>query len=762
MKTTVLTLLITLVGVQANINNDAVPRISTNQLLLSNTQSNTELNLHKLLYDSHGIVRVSVDSTTTTTTTTTNNNDINNLAATRKQALSSLCTCPTFTSGAFEEVVQSHPKDLQQIILPDGSVRRTIATATVGFDTVETVAASSSSLMKEAHPLELPRFFQSQCGVDAYNSLEDLRDVVASVVDLFVGQLDVERNGVRDSGEGVRRAEIGEGRESYRDILGGANHLEHFHVYSKPSSSDDDATATGPTLDYHTDAGFFLAFVPAMDCHSSLVDNTSFYLKNNNGGEIEIQALQFREDEVVIMMGAGAQYWLNGGEKQRDNTQPLVAASHALRLQPNAHRAWYGKMHLLPATLASNAFKSNRDASSSSVKYGDVLPTFQLENYKAHVPSSPVDGCGTTTFDSLSVDGLVVDTHSSPLAQTQRRRRLQHVNSPADCNNQTNFFCWHQCLDIPNEEHIMDYLRDGFSLYCLDPALLVSSGNSIAEASEPCKNGYTHNSNCLGSWQEKDMNAEAYEFPYYVAEAEEANYPMPDMDEQYCYGGTSMYMDGFNWIGSACVIYLFPQWVLSTPGKFALGCIGSILFGVLLESVLWKRRSIYSLEPGMRRLILSALVYGLQLTMGYFIMLVIMTYSGPLFVSTIGGMMAGHVLFNAQDSLVKMWLKRKIQSEKEEEEALGACCCDGDYGSTQRGSTELGGHQNGVSSHNSLRDECGDDDIEDVDVGCFGLSAKTSPSGRKSPLALDVSEATKLKNGDCVPEGATPCCQFTL
>lgn len=60
--------------------------------------------------------------------------------------------------------------------------------------------------------------------------------------------------------------------------------------------------------------------------------------------------------------------------------------------------------------------------------------------------------------------------------------------------------------------------------------------------------------------------------------------------------------------------------------------------------------------------------------------------------------MAGHVLFNAQDSLVKMWLKRKIQSEKEEEEALGACCCDGDYGSTQRGSTELGGHQNGVSS----------------------------------------------------------------
>jgi hypothetical protein len=99
MKTTVLTLLITLVGVQANINNDAVPRISTNQLLLSNTQSNTELNLHKLLYDSHGTVRVSVDSATTTTTNNNNNNNIYNLLMLKRGEIPSSSGCSIIVYG---------------------------------------------------------------------------------------------------------------------------------------------------------------------------------------------------------------------------------------------------------------------------------------------------------------------------------------------------------------------------------------------------------------------------------------------------------------------------------------------------------------------------------------------------------------------------------------------------------------------------------------------------------------------------------------
>jgi hypothetical protein len=315
------------------------------------------------------------------------------------------------------------------------------------------------------------------------------------------------------------------------------------------------------------------------------------------------------------------------------------------------------------------------------------------------------------------------------------------VNSPANCNNVTNFFCWHQCIDIPDSEHAEDYVQDGYSLYCLDPAILAES-SSISDAAAPCKEGYVHNAACTGKWQETDDSAPAYKLPYEATKA----YPIPDTESKYCYGGTSMYMDGFNWQGTTCVIYLFQSWVLSTPGKFALAIIGSILFGVALEFVLWKRRSVYTMSPGLRRLFLSAFVYGLQLTMGYFIMLVIMTYSGPLFMSTIGGMMLGHCLFNAQDSIVKVWAAKKVESNGDE--VAPNCECEGtntpdvtEFGSR----TELGSYQNGTSYQQS------DDDSEIGD--CCGVK---SPPELKAP----PTESTKLR--EALADGATPCCQYTL
>jgi hypothetical protein len=275
--------------------------------------------------------------------------------------------------------------------------------------------------------------------------------------------------------------------------------------------------------------------------------------------------------------------------------------------------------------------------------------------------------------------------------------------------------------------------------------------NSIADAAAPCHNGYTHNSDCSGSWQLTDKNLAGYEFPNHAAAlkrekeaAGPAGYPSPDDGDEYCYGGTSMYMDGFNWIGSTCVIYLFPQWVLSTPGKFALACLGSILFGIILEDVLWKRRAVYTMAPGRRRLVLSMLVYGLQLTMGYFIMLVIMTYSGPLFVCTVGGMMMGHALFNAQDSYVK-WKEGFATNSQD------AGAGTSEMGPTERRATELSDAYQNVktSSRNSS-------EVDEVEAGgCCGLGSTASPE-----KSYGITEKTKLK--ESIPEGATPCCQYVL
>jgi len=723
------------------------PRVPIQQIrsaLSSNNRSG--INLHQVLFDSHGIIRIALDG---------DNNDAGHhggsFSALRKRALSHLCDCPTFRSSSspsitspargrgavtFEEALQSHPKDLQEITLPDGTVRRTLASATIVFDghhDNENVIGEGRS----AAALELPSWVQENCGRDAYDSLETLRDSVADAVDLFVEVLDQE-------------SKLSKGR-SYQQILSSADHLEHFHVYTKSSTSPSPPQARNDegglrdiggarikngessghakleeetyTLDYHTDAGFFLSFVPAMNCGSYTTDTSSFYLEGQS------EPMAFEEDEVVIMLGAGAQYWLPPTSGDLQKQYPFLAASHALRLSSDTHRTWYGKMHLLPSSFTA----SNVDPRSPAVKFGEVLPSFQMEDYNAHVPTSPVDGCGMSTFDKNSLSTL------SPATTVQKksgRRRLQHVNSPATCNNQTNFFCWYQCIDIPSSDNAEIYVQGGYSLYCLEPGKLSSSDTSISDATEPCEDGYVHNSNCIGSWQVTDENIAGYKLPYEAKKAEPENesnqtaseFLVPDIDtgDKYCYGGTSMYMDGFTWQGSTCVIYLFESWLLSTPGKFAAAAIGSILFGVLLEFVLWKRRSVYAMAPGVGRLCISALVYGIQLSMGYFIMLVVMIYSGPLFICTVGGMMLGHMCFNAQDSFVKKWEEKASRSADEDETPAYSGKVES---SDKLSDTELGSYQNG----DGKKEAC---------------TENTKLNAKQAPVAM--------------ADGATPCCQYTL
>lgn len=49
---------------------------------------------------------------------------------------------------------------------------------------------------------------------------------------------------------------------------------------------------------------------------------------------------------------------------------------------------------------------------------------------------------------------------------------------------------------------------------------------------------------------------------------------------------------------------------------------------------------------------MSTLIYGgVQLTIGYFLMLVVMTYSGPLFLCVVVGLVMGHAAFNARGAM---------------------------------------------------------------------------------------------------------------
>ena len=88
----------------------------------------------------------------------------------------------------------------------------------------------------------------------------------------------------------------------------------------------------------------------------------------------------------------------------------------------------------------------------------------------------------------------------------------------------TNFFCWYQCRPIPLAYEAEEYIRDGCSLHCLDPSKLSgSSPHAVADATDPCKNGYVHNSNCIGSWQRTDPHVPGYELPHEVKEEQDRN-----------------------------------------------------------------------------------------------------------------------------------------------------------------------------------------------------------------------------------------------
>ena len=113
----------------------------------------------------------------------------------------------------------------------------------------------------------------------------------------------------------------------------------------------------------------------------------------------------------------------------------------------------------------------------------------------------------------------------------QQRRRLQHQD-PAACNNRTNFFCWMQCLDIPNVDEAQGYVNEGYSLYCLDPSILATTGNRVSSAAEPCLNGNVHNQNCMGSWQPTAPGVATSNISYTSTDVGE--------EQPFCYSGTTM------------------------------------------------------------------------------------------------------------------------------------------------------------------------------------------------------------------------------
>ena len=241
----------------------------------------------------------------------------------RKTALGGLCQCASSSSG--KDFTQLEGSD--SILLGDGqTTRSTLATATLGRS-----------------PLPLTSELPNICGAETAQAMDLLRDQVAHASATFIEALDElllreERFGGASSGQPLLHNSYGGSYHTISSIVQASSNLEHFHIYSKEDKPRNEQVSSRPALQMHTDAGLFLAFVPAHDCATAEDRDKSFYLQvPSSVSSHEIMQALFPRSSVAIMLGAGAEHWLKSPERLS-----LRATHHSIQMEAGDSRAWYG------------------------------------------------------------------------------------------------------------------------------------------------------------------------------------------------------------------------------------------------------------------------------------------------------------------------------------------------------------------------------------------------------------------------------------
>lgn len=405
---------------------------------------------------------------------------------------------------------------------------------------------------------------------------------------------------------------------------------------------------------------------------------------------------------------------------------------HALQVdlkEGEQWRGWYGVMNLVPTTAylgkgtsvtlsqlrerAVHVAKDHKHANRAEgfTEVGDKHIEFgqPLSISKSSLPNTV--GCSDTTLEETRIraekkgfqwSSKRLPTRSLPSSSEEERRSLAlaltNTATLSDaCNNNT-YYCWMMCQPIP-EYPPSTYGSLAYSLHCLDDSIVTKkdrrdhnvSVEVFQEANVACSqagvSGAAMNAHCKPMW----MNIYGTD---------------PDAKASYCISSTDMYMGGFTWKGMSCVVLLFPSIVLNTETRFIGGCIATLFMGIIAELIIARRRDFLRVastfvrrrqlqrKRGVHRhmnsgtiaadffdfdwqvsavRIVCALFYAVQLTMGYFIMLVVMTYSTPLFISVILGLVLGHLMFNQK--LGKPSKKVSFDGGCEKQANVGLFCC---------------------------------------------------------------------------------------
>jgi hypothetical protein len=264
----------------------------------------------------------------------------------------------------------------------------------------------------------------------------------------------------------------------------------------------------------------------------------------------------------------------------------------------SSSRAWYGKM-IMPPKDALILESGHKDTAMSYSSYRKLeIQATMATNSSESLPAA----CG-----HQDANGILRQLSGST-----------SLCSAAD--GSTGLMCWAQCYSVVD-------LPCGTSAQCVD-----TKTNETVDGGKMCPD---HSPNqCF-------LQCEP---------AEEMTF------SDYCYGsGTSMIMDGFTSMAfsesgkAPCVNLLFPAWTLDSQLKFALGCVGTFLASMAIPFMTYLRQQLRKGHTKYQVVFSSALtlfLYGLQVTLSYFVMLAAMTYSVEIFTMVCAGLTLGYGVFN--------------------------------------------------------------------------------------------------------------------
>ncbi|KAL3790216.1 hypothetical protein HJC23_005588 [Cyclotella cryptica] len=224
-------------------------------------------------------------------------------------------------------------------------------------------------------------------------------------------------------------ASTGAGLEGYslHELFSRGEQLDHFHVYSNAETSYSNK-AELKTIDWHTDYGFALAFLPghilSQDGASAqkYTPSKGFFIQLPDGSAQEVTFTE--EDDVVIMLGDGVAHIKNAIEDHQDFNLRAVPHAFVMPDRQDALRMWYGRMMLFPLDAIHSTLHQTFGAIQKSL---NADPSYHLSSKQEGRTGYPL-GC------------------SSPQALSPRLL----ADETMDCESDQ-FMCWHTCFNNTEE-----------------------------------------------------------------------------------------------------------------------------------------------------------------------------------------------------------------------------------------------------------------------------------------------------------------------